>query len=81
RGDKAIIPALLKYAQNSIVPKTPYLLVKGLMENEAVELFEKSNKQFGYPAEGNYYVGASISINAGPKVVGIIVKGRNRNHN
>ncbi|MEG0693510.1 MAG: DegV family protein [Oscillospiraceae bacterium] len=80
RGDKAIIPALLKYAQNAIVPKTPYMIVKGIMEEEAIELFEKSNKQFGYFATDNYYVGASISINAGPKVVGIIVKGRNRNH-
>ena len=80
RGDKAIIPTLLKYAENAIVPKTPYMLVKGSMEAEATQLFEKSNRQFGYAATDNYYVGASISINAGPKVVGIIVKGRNRKH-
>lgn len=78
RGDKSIIPTLLKYAKNSIVPKTPYLLVKGTLEDYAEEFCEKSSKLFGYPPIGTYYVGASISINAGPKVVGIIVKGKNR---
>lgn len=81
RGDKAIIPTLLKYAKAGIVPKTPYMLVKGLLEAEAEELFDKSSKELGYPAACNHYVGASISINAGPKVVGIIIKGRNRKNN
>lgn len=78
RGDKAIIPALLKNAENTIIPKTPYMLVKGLSEEEGNDLFEQSKKFFSYECEGNYYVGAAISINAGPKVIGIIVKGANR---
>lgn len=80
RGDKAIIPALLKYAQNSMIPQTPYLMVKGMLEPEAEELFEKSKKKFGYTPEMNSYIGAAIAINAGPKLVGLIVKGKNRSH-
>lgn len=80
RGDKAVIPALLKYALNSMTPQTPYLLVKGMLEPEADELYEKAKRKFGYPAEMNNYIGAAIAINAGPKIVGLIVKGKNRSH-
>lgn len=81
RGDKAVVPALLKHAKNAMVPQTPYLLVNSMSEAEHDELAEKAKKELGYDSAASYYIGASISINAGPKVAGIIVKGKNRTHN
>lgn len=78
RGDKSIIPALVKHAVKSRTPQTAYLIVKGTLEQEALDLAEKAKKQLSNEVEGIYYVGASISINAGPKVIGIIVKGSKR---
>ncbi len=78
RGEKAIIPALLRYGQASMVPHTPYLIVRGTLKAEGEDLFEKSKKQFGYEAVGIYSAGAAIAINAGPKMAAIIVKGKNR---
>ncbi len=79
RGNKAVIPALLDAAKQSRVPGTPILLVKGMLDDEAEELKEKTQKLFKCNVEAVYQVGAAITINAGPKVVGIIVKGQNRN--
>lgn len=78
RGDKAIIPALLKHAQAAAIPHTPYLTVKGMCDEQGEELFQKAQKAFGEKAVGLFNIGAAISINAGPKVVGIIVKGQRR---
>lgn len=78
RGDKAILPALLKHAKERIIPQTPYMLVRSTKNDECAELAGQLKKQFGYEAVGQFDIGAAISINAGPKVVGVIVKGQNR---
>lgn len=79
RGDKAIVPALLKLAQERMVPKTPFLLVKGAMEAEMLLFKKEAEKKIGYKCEGVYSAGAAIAINAGPKIVAIVIKG-NRRH-
>lgn len=81
RGDKAIAPSLIKHASVDAIPKTPYLLVKGMSEEPATILFEQSKKHFGCECVDNYNVGAAIAINAGPKVIGIAVKATNRKGN
>ena len=78
RGDKAILPALLKRAKERVVPQTPYILVRSTKNEECADLAAQLKKQFGYEAVGQFDIGAAISINAGPKVVGVIVKGQNR---
>lgn len=80
RGDKAVIPALLKRAKDAAVPQTPYLLVKGMLEPESQELLNQAKKQFGREPAGTYKAGAAIAINAGPKIVALIIKGKNRRH-
>lgn len=78
RGDKAIVPALIKYANNFMIPKTPYMVLKGVLDDGPNELYQSANKQFNYKAEDIFNVGACIAINAGPKIAGIVVKGKNR---
>ncbi len=80
RGDKAVVPAVIKHAFSAAIPHTPYMVVKGTLPEEAQELFEKAKKQFGYEAVGIFPEGAAIAINAGPKMVAMIVKGKNRRH-
>lgn len=80
RGDNAVIPALLRHAKETMIPHTPYLMVKGMLEDKGEELAKLAEKEFGYRGEGPDFVGASIAINAGPKMVGIIVKGKNRSY-
>lgn len=78
RGDKSIIPSLLSYAKENAVPETPYLIISGMLKEGPQELFDQAKKQFGYDGVGIFNAGAAIAINAGPKIVGIVVKGKNR---
>lgn len=80
RGEKALIPALIQKAQETMVPQTPYFMVKGFSEKEGGDLVQAAKKQLGYDGIDIYPVGAAIAINAGPQVIGIIVKGENRFH-
>lgn len=76
RGEKAIIPALIKHAQNSMIPQTPFVLIKGNVEQE-IENFEKEAiKTLGNTSQSVYNAGPVIVINAGPKIIGIAVKGK-----
>lgn len=75
RGDKAIIPALLKYAKEKGVPETPYIIVQGMLKDEALDLDTQAKKVMGYDSVGIYNAGAAITINTGPKIIAIVVKG------
>lgn len=75
RGEKAVIPDLIKRAQQSMIPQTPYLVIGNNRPDRTAELAKEAQKAIGYPPQGIYDIGAVISINAGPKVVGIVFKG------
>lgn len=76
RGEKAIIPALLKLAQKTMVPQTPYGIVYGSLQEPAEELAHAAEKMFGAKPAYLKKIGAMISINAGPQVIAIIVSGK-----
>ncbi|MEG2429704.1 MAG: DegV family protein, partial [Oscillospiraceae bacterium] len=78
RGEKALITTLINYAKQDMIPKTEYILLKGMNEAEPILFNEQTKKAFSYEAMGTYNVGAAIAINAGPNLIGIIVKGKNR---
>lgn len=78
RGDRNIIPALLKYGEKRMIPQTEYCLVGGSLPERFEELRKESSALFKYDAVSAVPIGAAISINAGPKIVGIIVKGQKR---
>lgn len=75
RGEKAIIPALLKKAKSRMTPQTPYLLIRGCLGEESDKFRKEAEKALGYKVEGEVEAGPVIAINAGPKIIGIAVKG------
>lgn len=78
RGDKAIVSTLVKYAKERAVPQTPYVIVETLLKAEAAELAATCKKTLGYDNCGFYEAGCAITINAGPKIIGVIIKGKRR---
>lgn len=79
RGDKQVVPRLAQFYKELSKPeKTPYMVVHGIDRRPADELAALLTKQLGYPPVMIAPVGASIAINAGPKVVGIIFVGNKR---
>lgn len=81
RGDKSIIPAIIKHAKLHRLPKTEYCLAQSTLPTEYENLLNKSIKEFGAKPAQSFQVGACIAINAGYKVSGIIIKGKNRKIN
>lgn len=78
RGEKAIIPALMKKIKSEMIPKTPYILLYGTSKEVADQMGAEMEKEFGYPCEMKVPIGAAISINAGPKVLGVVFRGKPR---
>lgn len=74
RGDKAIVPKILDLCTAEMIPKTPYCVVYGSDETVRDEMVQAMTKKVGYPPEECYQIGAAITINAGPKVTGVIFK-------
>lgn len=74
RGDKAIVPKILDLCADEMIPKTPYCIVYGNDESVRDEMAQAMTKKMGYPPEDCYQIGAAITINAGPKVTGVIFK-------
>lgn len=75
RGDSNIIPTLTRITTHQIIPQTPYCVVHGEDEQCGKDLAEALTKALGYPPEHIYNAGASIALNAGTKIVGVILKG------
>lgn len=69
---------MMEIAKQRKQGETPYFLVHGDVPIYGEQLSKLAEKEFGYGPVGDYSIGAAISINAGPTVVGIIVRGQKR---
>jgi DegV family protein with EDD domain len=78
RGDKAIVPKIVELCADEIIPQTPYCVVYGNDESVRDEIAKALTKKLGYPPAEYFQIGAAIAINAGPKVTGVIFKGKNK---
>ncbi len=74
RGDKAIIPTILKLAAAEIDANVPYCCICGSLEAENEEMISSAAAALGYGSAVDFYIGGVIAINAGPNVVGIIYR-------
>lgn len=78
RGDKAVLPALLKKMQAERIPHTPYVILEGSEPSYADGMAAEAEKMTGEPYTMRVKIGAAISINAGHKILGIVYKGKPR---
>ncbi len=79
RGDKNVVPHIVAQALDHIPDKkAPYGVVYGAVESYRDEMLKEAGKKFGHAPKAVMQVGAAITINSGPKVVGIVVRGAKR---
>lgn len=75
RGDKAVPGALIRLASEAMTPNTPFFFIEGTTHPQVDAMRKEMEKKLGRKSEGIYQAGATISINAGPKLMAICVKG------
>ncbi|MGE4484864.1 MAG: DegV family protein [Oscillospiraceae bacterium] len=76
RGEKNIIPAVEKLTAAEIEPGSPYCIIYGDDEKVRDSMAEAMTASMGYPPADFYQIGAAVAVNAGPRVVGTIFKGK-----
>ncbi len=81
RGEKAVLPKMVEYATEHMIPGTAYAILDGSRPELTEELTKLMKKAVGYDPEEICEVGATISCHLGHEVSGIIVKCPNRKIN
>jgi len=76
RGNKNIISRLADTAIQNMIPNTPYIIIKGSVNDHAVSLSKEMTKRVGYPPEMIIQIGAAVANNAGAEVAGITIKAK-----
>lgn len=78
RGDKNVIATMCGICCEAMAQGGEYCVMKGMLDEPADDLAAQMLEQLGYPPTGIYHLGPSVSINAGPKAVGVVVRGKKR---
>ncbi len=78
RGEKNIIPKLLADAEKYMDTSKPYLIVVGKNKELPKILAAEMEKKFGYAPEYFNEIGAAVTINTGPELVGLIYSGKTK---
>ena len=76
RGEKSVIPALIKLCRENRAADSPYLLIKGNNLPQAEKLGEACRQELGQDPALEFSIGGVIAINAGPNLVGLIYRER-----
>lgn len=73
RGNAAVVSYLTRlFEKNRAKQKQePYLILTARMNDSVKELAAACEKAAGYPPEGTFQIGAAVSTNTGPDIVGI----------
>lgn len=72
RGEKKLIVKLAEMAAADMEPGSPYQIVYGNDLACRDDMIEKMTQKVGYGPDDTYQIGAEVSVNAGPKVAGVI---------
>lgn len=78
RGDKNVVPKLAEIACARRKAETPYLCIRAMTDDAAEPLKAFMEEKTGEKTLGIYNAGASITINAGPRLVGVMIMGEKR---
>jgi len=74
RGEKNVIPRLVKIIDEIITPQTPYCVIGGKNENDIQELVSELTKKIGYKPDFVTHVGPAVASNSGNVMVGVVCK-------
>lgn len=74
RGEQNIIPKMVETLKAEMQPHSPYIVMQGSNPKLAQEFGTALTKALGYPPEAYWSIGAAICCNAGPDVVGFVIK-------
>lgn len=77
RGDNSVMPGLIKYTKNRIVPDGEYM-IGATDESNAKMLAKMCKKEFGYAPVTTFLLGAAVSSNTGPNAIAIVFCGEKR---
>ncbi|MEG2208714.1 MAG: DegV family protein [Clostridia bacterium] len=78
RGEKKLVREIAKMALADMEPNTPYGLIYGNDSAACDEMSEEMTKRIGYPPMYRFQVGAAVAINAGPRIVGVVLEMRKK---
>lgn len=71
RGDKNVVPKIVDMVAENIIPHSPYVTLSGYDREVQKEMERQLTAKLGYPPEADFMIGGVISINAGPKMIGV----------
>ncbi len=74
RGDNSVMPGLIRYVKNRIVPEGEYM-IGATDESNARMLASLCRKEFGYAPVTTFLLGAAVASNTGPNAVAIVFTG------
>lgn len=74
RGEQNIIPKMVEVVKADMQPHSPYIVMQGSNPQRAQEFGAALTKALGYPPAAYWSIGAAICCNAGPDVVGFVIK-------
>ena len=78
RGEKNIVPKLVDTVMNNMTPQTPYVMICGKDNTLAKEVEKEIAKKTGRKAEMYGNIGAVVSANIGPDIVGVVIRRKNK---
>lgn len=73
RGDKNVVPKLVDYAVKNRIKGTPMLTLRALTDDVGEQLNTMLEEKTGETTLGLFKVGACITINAGPRLAGVMI--------
>lgn len=78
RGEKNAIADAVNYICSKSVPETPWTLLRTTMTDLEDEFIKQYTEKTGRPPEMQSYAGAAVAANAGPQMIGVIIRGQAR---
>ncbi len=78
RGEKAVIDTAVETISSRMIPETPWCVITTTRPECEKEFIDKMTKKIGYPPAMVLPCGGVVSCNAGPDMIGVLVRGPER---
>jgi len=78
RGEKKLMTTIINMSIEDMEEGSPYSIAYGSDTTIRDELVEKLTEKLGYGPEYMFQIGAAITANAGPKVIGVVINSKER---